>query len=216
MTPNKIQEATDGLRRVNGLLGKYVCDQVLSYEEKRELWLFHKEHKDTNALIDYAEAAAHDNIDLLYEDARRLLSEAENTIAIFTSHEAILSSFESKTAAEHFIEPSKRAYESAREKATEAGGRYDEWRNKLEAIFFGGRHDEEEDAKKKCDESERHYKDLKERNEHFYRIYFEEQRKWAGLYCFDIILLNVLANKLSAISRSIIRDITTIRQEGGL
>lgn len=46
MTSNKIQETTNGLRRVNELLGKYVQEQALCYEEKRELWLFYKEHKD--------------------------------------------------------------------------------------------------------------------------------------------------------------------------
>lgn len=43
MTSNKIQETANGLRRVNGLLDKYVREQVLSYEEKRELWLFYKD-----------------------------------------------------------------------------------------------------------------------------------------------------------------------------
>ena len=71
MTTDKIQETTSGLRRVNGLLGKYVQEQMLSYEEKRELWLFYKEHEDTNALIDCAVVMAEKDLDLLLSDAQQ-------------------------------------------------------------------------------------------------------------------------------------------------
>ena len=38
MTENRILETAKGLKRVHELLGKYVQDQALSFEEKRELW----------------------------------------------------------------------------------------------------------------------------------------------------------------------------------
>ena len=70
MTSNKIQETTNGLRRVNELLGKYVQERTLCFEEKRELWQFYKEYKDTNALIDYVVSMAEINLDQLLSDAQ--------------------------------------------------------------------------------------------------------------------------------------------------
>ena len=63
MEGNKILNTATGLHSVNELLKKYVREQTLSHEEKRDLWLFYKSINDTNSLIDFAEAAAHENID---------------------------------------------------------------------------------------------------------------------------------------------------------
>lgn len=71
MTSDKIQETTNGLRQVNEVLGKYVREQGLSFEEKRELWLFYKEYKDTNALIDCAVDMAGKDLGLLLSDAQQ-------------------------------------------------------------------------------------------------------------------------------------------------
>ena len=71
MTSDKIQETTNGLGQVNEVLGKYVREQGLSFEEKRELWLFYKEHEDTNDLIDCAVAMAGKDLGLLLSDAQQ-------------------------------------------------------------------------------------------------------------------------------------------------
>ena len=60
MEGNKILDTASGLHTVNELLKKYVREQALSHEEKRDLWLFYKEFKDTNTLIDFAETVAHE------------------------------------------------------------------------------------------------------------------------------------------------------------
>ena len=61
MEGNKILDTASELHTVNELLNKYVREQALSHEEKRGLWLFYKSINDTNSLIDFAEAAAHEN-----------------------------------------------------------------------------------------------------------------------------------------------------------
>ena len=100
MEGNKILDTASGLHTVNELLNKYVREQALSHEEKRDLWLFYKEFKDTNTLIDFAETVAHENIDTLHADSNELLGEAEACIEIFEKSATGLSDFESKTASE--------------------------------------------------------------------------------------------------------------------
>lgn len=111
MEGNKILNTATGLHSVNELLKKYVREQSLSHEAKRDIWLFYKSINDTNSLIDFAETAAHENIDELLSDANKLLEEAKTCTAIYQDSEATLSHFEGKTASEWFEKPFKEAYQ---------------------------------------------------------------------------------------------------------
>ena len=117
MTPDKIQETTNGLRRVNEVLGKYAREQALSFEEKRELWFFYKEHEDTNALIDCAVAMADKDLDLLLSDAQQLLKETEELIKVYKSSASLFSSFDTKADCNSHLQPFKEAWEEMKEKA---------------------------------------------------------------------------------------------------
>lgn len=132
MEGNKILNTATGLHSVNELLKKYVREQTLSHEEKRDLWLFYKSINDTNSLIDFAEAAAHENIDKLLSDAYRLLEEAETCTGIFEDSKATLSHFEGKTASKWFEKPFKEAYQTESEKANALWKKYTSLSNHLD------------------------------------------------------------------------------------
>ena len=128
MTSDKIQETANGLRRVNELLGKYAREQALGFEEKRELWLFYKEHEDTNALIDCAVAMAGKDLDLLFSDAQHLLKEAEELIGIYKSSGPFFSSFDTKADCNAHLQPFKEAWEEMKEE-------YDKLHNSVNELF---------------------------------------------------------------------------------
>ena len=89
------------------MLCRYVREQVLSYEEKRELWLFYKEHEDTNSLIDCAVAMADKDLNLLLSNAQQLLKEAEELIGIYKSSVPLFSSFGTKEDCNSHLQPFK-------------------------------------------------------------------------------------------------------------
>ena len=217
MEGNKILDTASELHTVNELLNKYVREQALSHEEKRGLWLFYKEFKDTNTLIDFAETVAHENIDKLLTDSQKLLGEAEECIEIFEKSATGLSDFESKTASEWFIEPFKEAYQTESGKANVLWKKFTSLSNHLDCMFYEGYTQEEIDkVEKECDDTLKEYNKQKALYEQLYKQYREELKKYSGLAYFDISLLNILSTKLVAICRSILHDITRIKQEGGI
>lgn len=217
MEGNKILNTATGLHTVNELLKKYVREQSLSHEAKRDLWLFYKSINDTNSLIDFAETAAHENIDKLLSDANKLLEEAKTCTAIYQDSEATLSHFEGKTASEWFEKPFKEAYQKESEKANVLWKKYTSLSNHLDCMFYEGYPKEDIDAvDKECDDTLKEYNKQKVICEQLYERYREELKRYSGLAYFDISLLNILAEKLFDICQSIIHDITRIKKEGGV
>lgn len=216
MEGNKILCATSRLHEVNDLLKKFVNGQPLSFEEYRSVWLFYRDFNDTNSLIDYAEDAAHCNLDYLLLDTDRLLAEAVTCTNIFDKSEDTLSLFDSKPAFEWFIKPYKEAYERESGKANVLWHKFTSLSNHLDHMFYGGCSQEEIDqVQKECDETQVEYHKQQDYYKGLYKKYREEEQKLLGLRYFDITLLNILATKLVSICHSIIRDITRIKKEGG-
>ena len=212
MTSDKIQETANGLRRVNELLGKYVQEQALSFEEKRELWLFYKEHEDTNALIDCAVAMAGKDLDLLLSEAQHLLKEAEELIGIYKSSVPLFSSFDTKADCNAHLQPFKEAWEEMKEKAHTVWMELQGISNRLDYMPFSD--PEFKSLDEKCDNLRAGYDKLHSSVNELFERYRNEQKAQAGLYYFDMEYLYVLTSRLSEIARCIISDITDFREGG--
>ena len=212
MTSNKIQETTNGLRRVNELLCRYVREQVLSYEEKRELWLFYKEHEDTNSLIDCAVAMADKDLNLLLSNAQQLLKEAEELIGIYKSSVPLFSSFDTKADCNAHLQPFKEAWEEMKEKAHTVWMELQGISNRLDYMPFSD--PEFKSLDEKCDNLRAGYDKLHSSVNELFERYRNEQKAQAGLYYFDMEYLYVLTSRLSEIARCIISDIADFREGG--
>jgi hypothetical protein len=212
MTSDKIQETTNGLRRVNELLGKYVQKQALSFGEKRELWLFYKEHEDTNALIDCAVAMAGKDLDLLFSDAQLLLKEAEVLIGIYKSSVPLFSSFDTKADCKEHLKPFEDAWEEMKEKAHAVWMELQRTSNRLDFMDYSD--PEFKSLDEKCDSLRAEYNKLQNGVNELFGKYRNEQKGLAGLYYFDLEYLHVLVFRLSEIASSIISDIADFREGG--
>ena len=210
MTSDKIQETTNGLRRVNELLGKYVQNQALSFDEKRELWLFYKEHEDTYALIDCAVAMAGKDLDLLLSDAQHLLKEAEELIKVYKGSASLFSSFGTKEDCNTHLQPFKEAWEEMMEKAHTVWMELQRTSNRLDFMDYSD--PEYKSLDEKCDKLRDEYNKLHNSVNELFGKYRSEQKALAGLYFFDLDYLHVLIFRLSEIASSIISDIADFRE----
>ena len=212
MTSDKIQETTNGLRRVNELLDKYVQEQALSFEEKRELWLFYKEHEDTNALIDCAVAMAGKDLDQLFSDAQLLLKAAEELIKLYKGSASLLSSFDTKADCNAHLQPFKEAWEEMKENAHTVWMELQRTSNRLD--YMDNSDPEYNSLDEKCDKLRDEYNKLHNSVNELFGKYRNEQKALAGLYFFDLDYLHILTFRLSEIARSIISDIADFREGG--
>lgn len=212
MTENRILETAKGLGRVNELLGKYVQEQALTFEEKRELWLFYKSHKDTNALIDCAMSMAEKDLDLLLSDVQLLLKEAEQLIGIYKGSVSLISSFDTKEDCNAHLQPFKDAWEEMKEKAHTVWMESQQISNRLDYMDYSD--PEFKSLDEKCDNLRAEYNKLHADVNELFDKYRKEQTAIAGLYYFDLEYLYVLTFRLSEIARSIISDIADFREGG--
>lgn len=212
MTENRILETAKGLKRVNELLGKYVQKQALSFEEKGELWLYYKSHKDTNALIDCAVDMAENDLDLLLSDTQQLLKEAEQLIGIYNDSAQLFSSFETKADCNAHLKPFKDAWEEMKEKAHAVWMELQQISNSLDYMDYSD--PEFKSLDEKCDNLRAEYNKLHANVNELFDKYRNEQKAIAGLYYFDLEYLHILTFRLSEIARSIISDIADFREGG--
>ena len=212
MTSDKIQETANGLRRVNELLGKYAREQALGFEEKRELWLFYKEHEDTNALIDCAVAMAGKDLDLLLSDAQLLLKAAEELIKVYKGSASLFSSFDTKADCTAHLQPFKEAWEEMKENAHTVWMELQRTSNRLDYMDYSD--PEFKSLDEKCDSLRAEYNKLHNSVNELFGKYRSEQKALAGLYFFDLDYLHVLIFRLSEIASSIISDIADFREGG--
>lgn len=212
MEGNVILNTASGLHAVNELLKKYVSGQTLSFEEKRELWLFYRDHKDTNAIIDYVLGEGGSNPDLLLHDTKQLLAEAEAFIEVYKASGSLISSFETKSDCDRYLKPFKDAWESEKEKAHDLWMEYQEISHRIDFMPYSD--PEFKPLDEKCDRLKEEYDKVHAHVNELYEIHRKEILALSGLYYFDIAFLNVLVHRLSEIAKCIIADICN-PEEGG-
>ena len=155
MEGNVILNTASRLHAVNELLKKYVSGQTLSFEEKRELWLFYRDHKDTNAIIDYVLGEGGSNPDLLLHDTKQLLAKAEAFIEVYKASGSLISSFETKSDCDRYLKPFKDAWESEKEKAHDLWMEYQEISHRIDFMPYSD--PEFKPLDEKCDRLKEEY-----------------------------------------------------------
>lgn len=212
MEGNVILNTASELHAVNGLVKKYVSKHALSFEEKRELWLFYRDHKDTNAIIDYVLDEGGNNPDQLLHDTKELLAETETFMGVYKASGSLFSSFETKSDCDQYLKPFKDAWEAEKEKAHDIWMEYQEICHRIDFMPYSD--PEFKPLDEKCDKLKEEYDKAHAHVNKLYEVHRKELLGLSGLYYFDLEFLNVLAHRLSEIAKCIIEDICN-PEEGG-
>ncbi len=214
---NKIIETTEKLQEAHGLIAKYVEMQSLSFEEKKRLLEIYRSVKDTNAVIEYAESAAHENIEQLYSDAHNLQQASQGITDIFELSNSIIETFDTQEDCEKYLKPFEDAQKRAEEEAQKEWQKYVPLNNRLDMWGFSHGYDDEEGRKvleKECDAVKARYDMLHSEVNRLYTIWRQEVCSISGLMYFDISLLQTISFRIKRIAVAIISNIDNLKKKG--
>ncbi len=214
---NKIIETTERLQEAHGLIAKYVEMQSLSFEEKKRLLEIYRSVKDTNAVIEYAESAAHENIEQLYSDAHNLQQASQGITDIFELSSSIIETFDTQEDCEKYLKPFEDAQKRAEEEAQKEWQKYVPLNNRLDMWGFSHGYDDEEGRKvleKECDAVKARYDMLHSEVNRLYTIWRQEVCSISGLMYFDISLLQTISFRIKRIAVAIISNIDNLKKKG--
>ena len=176
------------------------------------MWLFYRDHKDTNAIIDYVLGEGGSNPDLLLHDTKQLLAEAEAFIEVYKASGSLISSFETKSDCDQYLKPFKDAWESEKEKAHDLWMEHEKIGRRLDFMPYSD--PDFKPLEEECDKLKEEYDKVHAHVNELYEIHRKEILALSGLYYFDIAFLIVLVHRLSEIAKCIIADICN-PEEGG-
>ena len=214
---NKILETTERLQEAHGLIAKYVEMQSLSFEEKKRLLEIYRSVKDTNAVIEYAESAAHENIEQLYSDAHNLQQASQGITDIFELSSSIVETFDTQEDCEKYLKPFEDAWKRAEEEAQKEWQKYVPLNDRLDMWGFSHGYDDEEGRKaleKECDAVKARYDMLHSEVNRLYTIWRQEVSSISGLMYFDISLLQTISFRIKRIATAIISNIDSLKKKG--
>ena len=214
---NKILETTERLQEAHGLIAKYVEMQSLSFEEKKRLLDIYRSIKDTNAIIKYAESAAHENINQLYSDAHNLQQASQGITDIFELSSSIIETFDTQEDCEKYLKPFEDARKRAEEEAQKEWQKYMPLNNRLDMWGYSHGYDDEEGRialEKECDAVKARYDMLHSEVNRLYTIWRQEVSSISGLMYFDISLLQTISFRIKRIATTIISNIDSLKKKG--
>lgn len=214
---NKILETTERLQEAHGLIAKYVEMQSLSFEEKKRLLDIYRSIKDTNAIIKYAESAAHENINQLYSDAHNLQQASQGITDIFELSSSIIETFDTQEDCEKYLKPFEDARKRAEEEAQKEWQKYMPLNNRLDMWGYSHGYDDEEGRialEKECDAVKARYDMLHSEVNRLYTIWRQEVSSISGLMYFDISLLQTISFRIKRIATAIISNIDSLKKKG--
>lgn len=214
---NKIIETTERLQEAHCLIAKYVEMQSLSFEEKKRLLEIYRSVKDTNAVIEYAESAAHENIEQLYSDAHNLQQASQGITDIFELSSSIVETFDTQEDCEKYLKPFEDAWKRAEEEAQKEWQKYVPLNDRLDMWGFSHGYDDEEGRKaleKECDAVKARYDMLHSEVNRLYTIWRQEVCSISGLMYFDISLFQTISFRIKRIAVAIISNIDNLKKKG--
>ncbi len=185
---------------------------VLSFDEAWRLLQFYRTYKDTHLLISNAEELAHQNINLLYECAEKLVSLSYDFVSTYEGRESELDTIDFESICKIHLQPYDKAWRTVSEQAREIRVKARTISNRLD--YMDNASEEYAVLDKECDALTADYHKKEAEYKRLFDIYDKELRRISGLFCFDMALINILANKLHSIATNIKRDIENIRKEG--
>lgn len=214
---NKIIETTERLQEAHGLIVKFVETQSLSFEEKKRLLEIYRSVKDTNAIIEYAEKAAHENIEQLYFDAHNLQQASQGIIDAFKLSSSIIETFDTKEYCEKYLKQFEDAWKEAEREAQKEWQKYIPLYNRLEMWPCSHGYDDEEGRNAldiECEAVKAKYDMLHEEVGRLYTIWRQEVANVSGLMYFDISLLQTISFRIKRIAIVIISNIDNLKKKG--
>lgn len=214
---NKIIETTERLQEAHGLIAKFVETQSLSFEEKKRLIEIYRSIKDTNGIIEYAERAAHEDIEQLYFDAHNLQQSSQGIMDVFKLSSSIIESFDTQEDCEKYLKPFEDARKKAEEEAQLLWEEFKPLNNRLDMWGFSHGNDDEEEFKaleRERDAAKERYDKQHSEVNRLYIIWRQEVSNISGLMYFELTLLQTIAFRINRIAKAIISNIDNLKKKG--
>lgn len=211
---NIIKNAAISLQSINQKMVKIIEGKDLSFDEAWEFLATYRTYKDAHALMEQAEALAHQDLDVLFDAAQELLSASEKCLEIYDAHEDQFSRYSFQTVCDQHLEPYNKTWRSVSDEANELWGKTQELYRKLD--WMDSSDPDFAVLDKQYDTLMARYHIKKKEYEGLYATYREEQKRISGLSFFDLALIRIMASKLHSLAEGIIADIDRIRKEGGV
>lgn len=211
---NIIKNAAISLQSINQKMVKIIEGKNLSFDEAWEFLATYRDYKDAHALMEQAEALAHQDLDALFGAAQELLSASGKCLEIYDAHEEQLSQYSFQTICDQHLEPYNQAWRRVSDEANELWGKTQELYRKLDWMDRADPNFAVLD--KQYDTLMAQYQTKKKEYEGLFATYREKQKRISGLSFFDIALIRIVASKLHSLAEGIIADINRIRKEDGV
>ena len=202
---NYLKQIIVRLKELNDLASNGA--QQPSMEQAMRFYRFFNDFQDTNSLIEDAEALAHENLDVLEEEIKSLLS-------LIDKFKTFTLAIDYKEVCEQQLQPYEERYETAKGLSTQLWQDYQSMSNRLDYLPLDS--DEYKELYQQCDAAKAAYDIAHADTERLYNEYDAKRREYADLYFFKIDYVDVLTEKVKGIAESIMLDISNLRKEGSL
>jgi hypothetical protein len=210
-----IEELTNGLHAIKPFIQRIADGTRLSFEEAWTVVMFYKQHKDTDAFVDYVENVPRSEFGKLLEDVKRLKTETASFLHIYNSAKDRFKSFDPKPIFNEHLQPSLSEYKAAQEKATAAWQDFKELHNKLDMPEHYYSKEELPKIWELHEQKKALHEECSKRTKELFDIYDKERRKTSPLSVFRLSALVMMVYDVDMLSKALIEDLEELKGKEG-
>ena len=212
---NKIQHTVILLKQLNDIVEKYRCDNSFSLDDMQLVVTATRECSDTNSLIEYAEYAAHEDVEQLMSDCKTLLDETQSFLSLYDELNDYVKfiRFNTKPLCDEHIRMYKEEWDAQCAVTLTLWREYCQMSNRLDMMDMSDPDFAELD--KLCDQKKADHDKSKAKGDTLYNIYREKERAEIGANYVDISYINVIMSRIGQIAECIITDINNLKMQEG-
>lgn len=196
------------LQEVNDTLTASCGRKELSFDEALCLSLFYRDFKDTNALVEEAEALAGKDAARLHGLALSLLSEAGRYLSLDKS---AVSGTDYENRFESHLKPFEEKFNEAKAVAARLWREYSDKSNRLDYLPMDS--DEYKSLDAECGKAKEEYGHAHAAADLLYKEWMRERDRCFCVWCFKPVFMDVLASRLKGIAESIINDLERMKED---
>ena len=190
------------LQEVNDTLTASCGQKELSFDEALCLSLFYRDFKDTNALVEEADAAR------LHGLALSLLSETGRYLSLDKS---AVSDTDYEVLFESHLKPFEERFNDAKAAAARLWREYSDKSNRLDYLPMDS--DEYISQEKECDKAKEEYDRAHATADLLYKEWTRERDRCFCVWCFKPVFMDVLASRLKGIAESVVKDLERMKED---
>lgn len=203
------------LKRLNDIIEKYRRDNALSLDEMQFIIGATKECSDTNSLIEYAEHAAHEDIEQLMTDSQTLFDETQRFNSLYNEENdhVLFIHFNTKPLCEEHIKSYKANWDAQCAVTRTLWREYCQLSNRLDIMDMAN--PDFAELYKLCDQKKAEHDQAKAKGDTLYNIYRKKERSEIGTNYVDISYVIMIMSRIGQIAECVITDINNLMKEEG-